>query len=162
MAQPSNKGCRGLYREGMAPVILVSASQPDPYPDLCESAMNRRALLRAGVPADRIVILPKISTSTREEALQVRDYIRTHGLRRIIVVTTAFHTSRARWIFEKVLQGMDVEVRAAAAEDPRFNESNWYTNRGLLDYVQEAISRASIIRLFTKIAFSLHILAFRQ
>lgn len=130
-----------LYRQGLAPIILISASEPIPYPDLCDSALNRRVLLRAGVPDDRIVILPKISTSTREEALQVRDYVRAKGLQRIIVVSTSFHTSRAHWIFERVLRGTGVDVRAAAADDPKFNESNWYANRGLRAYLQEGMKR---------------------
>lgn len=137
-----------LYRQRLAPIILINATKPYPYPELCESALNRRVLLRAGVPEDRIVILPKIVTSTRDEAIQVRDYARAHGVRRIIVVTTAFHTSRARWIFERVLRGTNVEVRAAAAEDPRYNEANWYTNRGLVEYLQEAMKR-----LFYQLAY---------
>jgi uncharacterized SAM-binding protein YcdF (DUF218 family) len=130
-----------LYRQGMAPLILLSASEPFPYPDLCESALNRKVLIHAGVPDDDILVLPRISTSTVHEATQVRDYIRTHPMRRIIVVTTAFHTSRSRWIFQRILRGTGVEVRAAAAEDPRFDESNWYTNQGFLAYLQEALKR---------------------
>lgn len=130
-----------LYQQGMAPKILLNASVREPYPDLCDAMLNRRALLRAGVPEDRIVVLPKVCTSTREEAVQVRDYVRAHGMRRIIVVTAAFHTSRARWIFRRELQGMDIEVRTAAAADPSFNESNWYTNQGLLSYLQEGLKR---------------------
>lgn len=130
-----------LYKQGMAPIILLNSSTSDQYPDLSDAALNRRALLRAGVPGDRIVMLPKICTSTRAEASQVREYIQAHGIRRIIVVTTAFHTSRARWIFKRMLQGTDVEVRVAASVDQRFNESNWYTNRGLLDYPEELVKR---------------------
>jgi uncharacterized SAM-binding protein YcdF (DUF218 family) len=130
-----------LYRDGLAPTVLLSATEPIPYPDLCESALNRKVLIHAGVPSDRIAILPRETTSTREEALQVRDYVSGRPIRRVIVVTTAFHTARARWIFRKVLRGTGVEVRTAAAEDPRFNESNWYTNRGLLVYLQEAPKR---------------------
>lgn len=130
-----------LYRDGLAPTILLCATEPIPYPDLCDSALNRKVLIHAGVPEDRVHVLPRIVTSTRDEALQVRDYLREHPARRIIVVTTAFHTARAGWIFRKILRGTGIDVRTAAADDPRFNESNWYTNRGLLYYLQEAPKR---------------------
>lgn len=130
-----------LYRQGLAPVVLINASAPVPYADLCDSSLNRAVLIHAGVPEDRIVILPKIATSTRDEAEQVRTYLSGRAARRIIVVTTAFHTSRSRWIFRRMLRGTGVDVRAAAADDPRFNESNWYTNHGLLAYLQEALKR---------------------
>ena len=70
----------------------------------------------------------------------MRDYVRTHPVRRITVVTTAFHTARARWIFRKALRGTGVEVHMAAARDPSFDESNWYTkDEGLVAYFQETL-----------------------
>ncbi len=130
-----------LYNQGIAPIILLSGAAPIPYPDVNDSALNVRVLRHEGVPAASIVVLPLNSTSTREEAEQVREYVRTHPIRRIVVVTTAFHTARARWIFERVLRRTAVEVRMAAADDPRFNEQNWYTNQGLVTYSEEAIKR---------------------
>ena len=47
-------------------------------------------------------------------------------MKRITVVTTAFHTARARWIFRKVFRGQGIDVRMAAATDPAFDETNWY------------------------------------
>lgn len=129
----------GLYRAGLAPVVLMGATDPVPYPDLCESALNRRVLIRAGVPPGAIRVLPGPVTSTSDEALRVRDYLRTHPMRRITVVTTAFHAARARWIFRRVLRGMGVEVRVAAARDPRFDESDWYRSAlGRSCYLSEA------------------------
>jgi uncharacterized SAM-binding protein YcdF (DUF218 family) len=131
-----------LYRRGLAPTVLLGTSAPIPFLDLSEAALNRQVLLRGGVPAGAIRMLPGEVTSTRDEALRVRDYARSRGVRRITVVTTGFHTARARWIFRKVLRGSGVEVRLAAAADPRFDESNWYTNdEGLTTYVNETAKR---------------------
>ena len=65
------------------PVLLGSD------PDL---ELNRDVLMEKGVPARAILSLgPTIGT--RKEAWRVRDYATAHpGIRRITVVTTAFHT----------------------------------------------------------------------
>src|SRR4051812_9805029 len=41
-----------LYRQGVAPAVLLGTSAPIPFPDLCETELNRQVLLRGGVPAD--------------------------------------------------------------------------------------------------------------
>ena len=129
-----------LYKEGVAPVVLLGTTRPIPYPDLCESALNRKVLIRAGVPADTIHVLPGEIESTREEALRVRDYLSSRSARRITVVTHAFHTRRARRIFQRVLKDLNIEVRMASASDPRFDESNWYrTAIGRGCYLSEAV-----------------------
>jgi len=69
----------------------------------------------------------------------VRDYVQTRPLRRIIVVTTAYHTARARLAFRKVMHGTGVDVCMAASEDPWATETNWYTScRGITKYLWES------------------------
>ena len=74
-----------LYRNGMGSVVLVGSD-----PDL---RLNRDSLIDKGVAAADIFSLgPTIGT--REEAWRVRAYINEHPeIRRITVVTTAFHTA---------------------------------------------------------------------
>ena len=127
-----------LYHERIAPTVLMGTSTPIPYADLNETTLDRRVLIRAGVPDSAITVLPGIVTSTREEAFRVRDYLKTHPARRVTIVTTAFHTGRARWIFRRVLRGTGVDVRAASAADPRYDEATWYTTAaGRAAYLQE-------------------------
>jgi uncharacterized SAM-binding protein YcdF (DUF218 family) len=121
-----------LYCRGLAGLVLLGSD-----PDL---ELNRDALIARGVPARAILSLgPTIGT--REEAWRVRDYATAHPeIRRITVVTTAFHTVRARWIFRRALTGIGVEVRTAASIDPRFDETDWYTTvDGVSAYTHEAI-----------------------
>ena len=97
-------------------------------------------LLRRGVPAEAIEILGGVGTSTFAEARLVRDYCRVHGLKSILVVTTAFHTARSRWVFQKVLRETGVKIHLAAADHPFFTEANWYTkDEGLVAYFNESI-----------------------
>jgi hypothetical protein len=55
-------------------------------------------------------------------------------------VTTAFHTARARWVFQKVFRGTEVKIHAAAADHPSFTEANWYEyDDGWVTYAVEAV-----------------------
>jgi uncharacterized SAM-binding protein YcdF (DUF218 family) len=122
-----------LFHDGLAPRILVGTNGGTRY--VC------RDLRSEGVPASAVTVMPGEVTSTRDEALRTREALKSlKRVRRITVVTTAFHTARAYWIFRKVLQGTGVEVRMAAAEQPRYTERNWYWSRmGLCDYLEESI-----------------------
>jgi uncharacterized SAM-binding protein YcdF (DUF218 family) len=127
-----------LYRQGLAPIILMGRTVADVSFD-DEIERHRQILMRGGVPADAIRVLPgEVVKNTHDEALRVQDYVRTHPVRRITVVTTAYHTARTRWTFRRVLGGLEVEVRMAASEDPRFTEANWYLNGdGIKMYISE-------------------------
>jgi uncharacterized SAM-binding protein YcdF (DUF218 family) len=129
-----------LYRQGLAPVVLVCSSGYGSDVHLDETEMYLATLTRLGVPRAAVRVLPGRVTSTREEAQRVRGLVQSRPIRRIIVVTTAFHTARARWVFRRVLRGTGIDVRMAAAEHPQFNESNWYrSDEGMVLYFAETI-----------------------
>src|SRR5262245_58372839 len=62
-----------LYRHGLAPIILIADSGVDPVLKFDESDLVRQYLIRGGVPAEAVRILPGGAvTSTREETLHVK------------------------------------------------------------------------------------------
>ena len=129
-----------LFHAGIAPTILLGTASGDVGRLLRETRMTLEVLAELGVPRTAIQVLPEIVTSTKEEAAAVGLYAKTHRLSRITVVTTSFHTARARWIFRKVLRGKDIDIRMAAMSNPAFNESDWYrSDEGLVNYFSEAI-----------------------
>jgi uncharacterized SAM-binding protein YcdF (DUF218 family) len=116
-----------LYARGLAPLVLIARTRATPED---ATAYARDALARGGVPPGAIRVLPGgVVRGTRDEALRLRDYARAHPVRRVTVVTTAFHSARAGRAFRGALRGTGVEVRVAAAEDTRFREADWYTCR---------------------------------
>jgi uncharacterized SAM-binding protein YcdF (DUF218 family) len=90
-----------LYREGRAPLVLLtndqtrggwsSALQRNPF--FVERATDE--LIKAGVPAENIRIVPGIADSTRNEALIVKEYIASVGFQSVLVVTSSYHPRRA-------------------------------------------------------------------
>ncbi len=98
-----------LYSEGTAEKVLLtndnlqggwlSSEQRNPF--YYERA--RWELERLGVPESRIEVLRPAVSSTQEEALAVRDYVESTKIRSVLIVTSAYHSRRALWTFQRVL-----------------------------------------------------------
>lgn len=105
-----------LYREGRAPLVWLtddhtrggwsSALQRNPY--FVERATDE--LIKAGVPAERIRIVPGVASSTRDESLIVRDYASSQGVRSVLVVTSAYHSRRALRTLRQVFAGTGTTI----------------------------------------------------
>src|SRR4029453_19198306 len=84
-----------------------------------------------GVPAERIVTLPQIVDGTHDEALIVRQYVNTHNLRSILLVTSAYHSRRALWTMQRVFDGSGVIVglEAQPPGDQTPLPSTWWLHK---------------------------------
>lgn len=105
-----------------------------------ETGFSVQRMVDLGVPRGAISLVPVAVTSTKEEAEAIKPVVVAAGMKRITVVTTAFHTKRAQWIFRKVFRGTGIDIRMAAATDPSFDETNWYRrDESLLVYFSETV-----------------------
>lgn len=110
------------YRQGLAPRIVLtndnlrgewsSAEQRNPF--FYERARNN--LLSLGVPADHVEVIPQPVTGTYEEAQTLREYAVAHGLRSLLVVTSAYHSRRALWTLNRVFEGTGIEIGLQSIE----------------------------------------------
>lgn len=133
-----------LYHAGYAPRLLLARVQDDQatlqgvFPN--ETDATRDLLLRLGVPDSAIVVVAPRggAASTTDDARTLADYLRLHPAERVLVVTSAYHTRRARWNLRKQLRGIPVELRMISARDLRFSANDWWTNEdGLIIYPAE-------------------------
>jgi uncharacterized SAM-binding protein YcdF (DUF218 family) len=133
-----------LFQAGLAPRIVISraedgpAAEIDVFPNDTDAAVEILQTLE--VPSDKISVLLIEGgvTSTRDEAVVLRHYIEEHGVERVILVTSAFHTRRTRWIFDKVLADSDAIIEISAAPQWKFDETNWWREeRGLIMFTNE-------------------------
>ena len=105
-----------LFKAGRAPkVILTNDPMKGPWsqeeqrnPTFTERAADE--LRRAGVPPERIEILPQPVAGTYDEAVLLRAWAVSRGLRSILVVTSGYHSRRALWTLRRVFEGSNVEV----------------------------------------------------
>lgn len=126
-----------LYRQGRAPLVLLtddhtrggwsSAQQRNPF--FVERAIEE--LIKAGVPADRIRVMPGVASNTHDEALLIKEYVVSQRLRSILVVTSAYHSRRALRTLRKsfavtaIAVGMDPAPVGSETPSPFF----WWLQR---------------------------------
>ena len=111
-----------LYHEGRAPrVILTDDNVRGPWseargtnPLFVERA--REELLRAGIPAESVEVLPGVVVNTYEEAVAARAYAERTKLHSLLFVTSAYHTRRALWTLRRAFRGSGVEVGVEPVE----------------------------------------------
>jgi uncharacterized SAM-binding protein YcdF (DUF218 family) len=105
-----------LFNEGRAPFVLLTddhtrggwsnALQRNPF--FVERATDE--LIKAGVPAERIKIIPGLASSTHDEALILRDYASAQRLSSVLVVTSAYHSRRALRTLRQTFAGTATTV----------------------------------------------------
>lgn len=115
-----------LYRAGVAPVVVASGRMLRQNASVAD--LMQHDLESFGVPSSSIVKLTHRADNTREEAGEVARLVQARGWKRIIVVTSNYHTRRARFIFERVFPS-SVRVRMSAARDSEFDPAHWWESR---------------------------------
>jgi len=115
-----------LLAQGFAPrMILNVPAGPKIYqwtqPELAAKYIQ-------GLPGgSRVTICPITGLSTKAEAGDAESCLRQAGARRVLLVTSDYHTRRALSVFSRELPGYEFSV--AAAYDPREFSTSWWQNR---------------------------------
>lgn len=114
-----------LVRDGYVPKVLVSG--PDGDYGLHESALAIPFAVKHGYPESYFVPVDHQARSTQAEAAAVMPEIRREGIRRIVVVTSNYHTRRAGRIFRALAP--DLTILMVGARDQNFTPDGWWHNR---------------------------------
>jgi uncharacterized SAM-binding protein YcdF (DUF218 family) len=111
-----------LFKEGKASKILltndgrlsgwVSGQQRNPY----FVERSAEGLKRLGVPDSNIEIIPEAISNTHEEARLLLEQAKSRNLRSILVVTSAYHSRRARWVLQRIFQESNIKVNLACVQ----------------------------------------------
>lgn len=124
-----------LFKSGMAPRILASGRLLRPYAGIAE--LMEHDLKVQGVPANAIVPLAHRGTNTREEAVADAQEIASHGWKKVLLVTSNYHTRRADYIFARTLP-KGTELRVVSAPDSEYDPDSWWEHRtGLKRFLYE-------------------------
>ncbi len=114
-----------LVAKGYAPKVGVSG--PQVYYDLYESDIAIPFAVRHGYPAGWFIPLPNVSFSTDEEARAIVPELRKLQVKRLIVVTSDYHTGRSWRVYRRLAP--DMELRMVAAPVPWFTMDDWWRSR---------------------------------
>ena len=67
-------------------------------------------LLKHGVPAERIRIVPGVAMSTHSESVIVKEYAAAAGLKSILIITSGYQSRRALRTFRTTFEGTGVAI----------------------------------------------------
>jgi len=138
-----------LYRRGLAPRVLVPGMETGRLAAdgliPTQTELFLRVLKKEGVPGSAVQVLnlPGGTASTTDDARVLRDWIRRTHARRVIAVTTTYHTRRARLSLRRALQGMEVRVMMYGAPTRGYTERDWWRSEsGMVTYFNEYLKLA--------------------
>lgn len=105
-----------LCRDGYAPLViltndgLLSGWSTKYYRNLYQIEWAEEELVKLGVPRKKILKLPFYGSSTMYDALAVKRFLFKSGARKIIVVTSDYHTRRSLWTFRHALKEYTTDI----------------------------------------------------
>ena len=119
-----------LARQGYVPLVLVSGP-PGGFYGINEAAAAIRFAIGKGYPAECFIPLYHTGLSTRDEAVAVLDALKQRKVHSVLLVTSDYHTARARRIFlaAERQRGGGPDLRMVASRDRFFSPAGWWRNR---------------------------------
>jgi len=133
-----------LFRAGWAPRIIFSHPRSD-FPESVRREFDLPSqrdgvlwlLRRAGVPQTAVVQIDRIVDNTLQELEAAFDYARGQDIRRLIIVSSPYHTRRVRFIwrtrFERDLPAVIRATRYEVVDPTRW----WRSRRSIEDVTHE-------------------------
>lgn len=129
-----------LYKSGLAKKLIIVHENMGAYRELQARGVTiisstqqcRDAAITLGIPADSIIILPGDAQSTQDEAVIVREYLRTQpGIDTLTLVSSSDHTRRSSMIFAKAFKkrGMPVVVYCSPSKYTNYTGIGWWKNK---------------------------------
>lgn len=115
-----------LLQEGRIDTLVLSATRI--FKNRYQSEFLLDYVLQQGVPRERVFEFRQDAYSTQEEARLLIRQFRLQNLDTVVVITSNYHTARARRIFRKLANGFPV-VLMASADYPLFDPNAWWSNR---------------------------------
>jgi uncharacterized SAM-binding protein YcdF (DUF218 family) len=133
-----------LYRRGLAGKILVSNVQMTRAERLglipSHTQLNCDILLKLGVPDSAIVKFGEDNKSTYDEAVAVRRWAEEQHAKAVIVPTEIFAARRTRWVFNRELAPVGVQVIVSAFPPAGYRLADWWRHRsGFVDFNNEVL-----------------------
>jgi uncharacterized SAM-binding protein YcdF (DUF218 family) len=114
-----------LVKQGFVPKVIVSG--PPGFYGMHECDLAIPFAVKRGYPPEWFIAFPHDAHSTEEEAEVIVNELQRRNVRKVILVTSDFHSRRALRTFQK--RAPDIEMRLVAARDEFFAARGWWHTR---------------------------------
>jgi uncharacterized SAM-binding protein YcdF (DUF218 family) len=145
-----------LYRGGWAPQIVISPGRiEDAERELrsmgirfpSDAELARDAMLQMKVPVTAVETIPESLDNTAQEAAAVHQLASERRWTRLIVVTSKYHTRRARFAFVREFKGTDVRILMRASRYDTSTPERWWRHRADSRYVMSELQKLIAYKL---------------
>jgi uncharacterized SAM-binding protein YcdF (DUF218 family) len=145
-----------LYRGGWAAQIAVSPGRLESaemqlhsmgirFPS--EAELARDAMVQLKIPVSAIETLPGVLDNTADEAAAARALAAARHWSRVIVVTSKYHTRRARFAFVREFAGSNIQILIRASRYDTSTPERWWTKRADIRYVPSELQKLLAYKL---------------
>lgn len=110
-----------LGAEGYAPLVLISSN---PYQRTTEGHLAIEFLTARGYPRRLFESFEHHAPSTITEAIALRPELARRGVKRVLLVTSAYHSRRAFIVFRLFCPG--IQFLAVGAPDDLYHPEDWW------------------------------------
>ncbi|MFZ0701443.1 MAG: YdcF family protein [Candidatus Acidiferrales bacterium] len=115
-----------LYHDRWAPRVVGSGRWLRPYISIAD--LMQRDLEARGVPRQAIIPFAHEAPDTLEELKGIRGFVEQHGWKRVMIVTSNYHTRRTRYLCKHIFP-TDIHVLVEAAPDHDYDPDSWWRTR---------------------------------
>ena len=117
-----------LARANPAALVILTLPQPATVHNCHDCGGRLGRLQHLGISTDRVHIIPLTSPGTYGEALATLAFARRTPIKRLLIVTTPYHTRRSLAAFRSVFSGSNVEIGVEPATDSSpARPTRWWT-----------------------------------
>lgn len=117
-----------LVGKRYAPLLLVDVAAAPVY-GIPEAQLFENYVKQKGVAPDQLRRCESDSDNTAEEAAAIRSCLLRLGVKEVIIVTSEYHTRRARSILQHAFSGLGIVVRIHPVYNPYYWDSHWWRKR---------------------------------
>jgi uncharacterized SAM-binding protein YcdF (DUF218 family) len=116
-----------LFKEGYGNYLILDGT--DIGWNTSSADIMEKQALSLNVPSSAIIPVRMDESSTIGEAKASRKFLEKKNFKSLILVSSSYHTRRAKWIFSKVFSETDIKIFAHPSKDSEYNPDKWWKER---------------------------------
>lgn len=116
-----------LYKSGIGRYLIMSGNNIAWNTNLAE--IMKREAIDMGIEPSSIIELRHNGYSTIEEIKIIKDFLKDKPYRKILFITSNFHTRRSKWVINKVFKDSAIKSLIHPSIDINFDPASWWKNR---------------------------------